>query len=143
MDKAVEFSSFYTLLEAVKNGEEGKSQELENILVEYKSATNAESPLDELGKIFCSVGISELYKYAESTDLALISKIEMGMWKELANSNGDPLHIYLSKAMINYAQDELVAEKMSTKWNIRERMIKKHFVKMSRYITEGILQVID
>ena len=32
---------------------------------------------------------------------------------------------------------------MSKKWNIKEGEIRKHITKMARYITEGIIDVIE
>ena len=40
----------------------------------------------ELGKIFCSIGLLELYKYTDSSDLNVISKIEKVQWNELEKS---------------------------------------------------------
>ena len=63
MTNPIEFGSFYKLLQAVRDGNKEKSQELEWMLAEYEHAKDAKSPYDELGQIFCHHGVMELYEY--------------------------------------------------------------------------------
>ena len=76
MDKPVEFSKFYRILNAAKEGEEDKSGELESILKEYENCEKSASPLHELGEAFIYVGIMELYRYAGSKDMKTIGLLD-------------------------------------------------------------------
>ena len=45
--------------------------------------------------------------------------------------------------MISYVKENKKAKELSKKWNVREGEIRKHITKMARYITEGIIDVIE
>ncbi len=45
--------------------------------------------------------------------------------------------------MIRYFKENKKAKDLSKKWNVREGEIKQHITKMARYITEGIIDVIE
>ena len=45
--------------------------------------------------------------------------------------------------MIQFVKENKKAKELSKKWNVREGEIKKHITKMARYITEGIIDVIE
>ena len=45
--------------------------------------------------------------------------------------------------MISHVKENKKTKSMSKKWNIREGEVKKHITKMARYITEGIIDVIE
>ena len=83
MDKPVEFSKFYRVLNAAKEGEEGKSLELESMLKEYEASEKSESALHQLGEIFLYVGIMELYKYSGTQDIKAIGLLDKDDWDGL------------------------------------------------------------
>ena len=45
--------------------------------------------------------------------------------------------------MIEYIKENKKVKEMANKWNIKEGEIRKHITKMARYITEGIIDVIE
>ena len=45
--------------------------------------------------------------------------------------------------MIEYIKENKKVKELSNKWNIKEGEIRKHITKMARYITEGIIDVIE
>ena len=45
--------------------------------------------------------------------------------------------------MIRYFKENKKAKELSKKWNVREGEVRKHITKMARYITEGIIDVIE
>ena len=45
--------------------------------------------------------------------------------------------------MIGFVKENKKAKELSKKWNVREGEIRKHITKMARYITEGIIDVIE
>jgi len=52
----------------------------------------------------------------------------------------------MAVALIKHEQIQTTlpkAKELSKKWNVREGEIKKHITKMARYITEGIIDVIE
>ena len=63
MEKPVEFSKFYRLLNAAKEGEEGKSIELESILKQYETSEESVGPLHQLGETFIFVGIMKSFSF--------------------------------------------------------------------------------
>ena len=81
MDTPVEFSKFYRVLNAAKEGEEGKSLELESLLKEYEASEKSASALHQLGEIFLYVGIMELYKYSGTQDIQAIGVLNKEDWK--------------------------------------------------------------
>ena len=143
MNKPVEFSKFYRLLNAAKEGEEGKSLELASMVKEYEFSEESESPLHQLGQIFLNVGVQELYKYAGTEDLPFIGLIDKEKWEELAYQNKGDLPPYLANTMIKYARKNSLSKKISSKWGISKREIDKNIMQMARYITEGIIDAID
>ena len=45
--------------------------------------------------------------------------------------------------MIQYINTNKIYKNISKKWNAREGEIKKHITRMARYITEGIIDVLE
>ncbi len=143
MTKPVEFSQFYRLLNAAKEGVEGKKTELDSIIGTFKESSQSESPLHELGERFISIGVIELYKYADTEDIQEIGLIESKDWDSLMKKKGSELPIYLANKMISYAKDNSLGKEISKKWNVPEKQIIKEVIGMARYITEGILDAIE
>ena len=67
------------------------------------------------------------------------------MWLDvkLSSTNQQELPVYLANKMIEYIKENKKVKEISKKWNIREGEIRKHITKMARYITEGIIDVIE
>ena len=143
MSKPVEFSEFYKLLNAVKEGQIEKKVLLEKMLNEYEASENADSPLHELGQIFLHKGVVELFKYADSEDLAYIGSLDTKSWQELAKKNRGELPPCLANAMIIYGKNEGISKMISKKWKTSKREIDKNIMQMARYITEGIIDAIE
>ncbi len=143
MDKPVEFSKFYRLLNAVKEGEKGKVVELENCLDEYKESNNSESALHQLGEMFIHIGIMELYEYSESKDIEYIGSIDRDTWEDLAIEKKGDLPPHLANKMIQDAKNNKFAKQISEKWGIPRRVIEKNIMQMARYITEGIIDSLE
>tara|TARA_Y100001968_G_C19383672_1_gene731660 strand:- start:955 stop:1386 length:432 start_codon:yes stop_codon:yes gene_type:complete len=143
VSESIEFSEFFRLLNDIKEGEEEKEKLLEEKIKEYQAAENSKSFLDELGKIFIHLGITELYKYAGSKDFRGLSKLEKEKWDELAEKNEDNLPVFLANAMITKAKSNKLPQKLSTKWEVRPREVNKHIRPMAQYITEGIIELLE
>ena len=143
MSDQIEFSSFYKLLNSVK---EGKSEEvtlLDEKINEFRTGNNSKSFLDELGSIYLSIGITELYNYTNTKDLQEIGLIDKEGWENLSSKNKQELPIFLANKMIEYIKDNKKVKELSNKWDVKEGEIRKHVTKMARYITEGIIDVIE
>ena len=110
---------------------------------EFKNGINSKSFLDELGSIYLSVGVTELYNFTNKNDLKSIGLIDKEEWESLSTSNKQELPVYLANKMIEYIKENKKVKEMSKKWNVREGEIRKHITKMARYITEGIIDVIE
>ena len=143
MSDQIEFSSFYRLLNSIKEGESEKISLLDEKISEFKNGLNSKNFLEELGSLYLSIGITELYNFTNKKDLYSIGLIDKDEWESLSIKNEQELPIFLANKMIKYIKENKKTKEMSKKWNVREGEIKKHITKMARYITEGIIDVIE
>ncbi len=143
MSDQIEFSSFYKLLNSIKEGESEKISLLDEKISEFKNGINANNYLEELGSLYLSIGVTELYNFTNKKDLNSIGLINKEEWEILSIKNEEDLPVYLANKMIKYVKDNNKAKEISKKWNIREGQVRKHITQMARYITEGIIDVIE
>ena len=143
MSDQIEFSSFYRLLNSIKEGESEQISLLDEKINEFKNGNNSNSFLDELGSLYLYIGITELYNFTNTKDLQEIGLIDKEGWENLSSKNQQELPVYLANKMIEYIKENKKVKEISNKWNIREGEIRKHITKMARYITEGIIDVIE
>ena len=143
MEKPVEFSKFYRLLNAAKEGEEGKSMELKAILKEYEDSNKSESPLHQLGESFLYIGVEELFKYTGTDDIYQIGQIDKETWEEMGTEKKGELPPHLANTMIKYAKKNNLSKEISKKWDIPKRQIDRNIMQMARYITEGIIDALE
>ena len=139
----IEFSSFFKLLNSIKEGESEKISLLDEQINEFKNGTNSKSFLEELGSIYLAIGVTELYIFTNQKDLKNIGLIDKEGWEKLSEENQQELPVFLANKMIEYIKEKKKVRELSKKWNIREGEIRKHITKMARYITEGIIDVIE
>ncbi len=143
MTDQIEFSSFFKLLNSIKEGDSEKIPLLDEQIDGLRNGTNSKSFLEELGSIYLSIGVTELYNFTSQKDLKSIGLIDKEGWESLAEKNQQELPIYLANKMTEYIKENKKVKEMSKKWNVREGEIRKHIIKMARYITEGIIDVIE
>ena len=143
MSESIEFSEFFKILDAVKEGEVEKNKLLDEKLMEYKEGGNSKNFLDELGQRFLYIGIKELFIYSNNEDLKSISEIEKEYWEELAEKNEFQLPQYLANAMINNIKENKLSKQISKKWEVKERELNRHIRPMAQYITEGIIDFLE
>ena len=143
MSDQIEFSSFYRLLNSIKEGDSEKIPLLDEKISEFQNGINSKNFLEELGSLYLSIGITELYNFTNKKDLNSIGLINKDEWDSLSIKNEEELPVYLANKMIKYVKEQKKVKEMSKKWNIREGEIRKHITKMARYITEGIIDVIE
>ena len=143
MSDQIEFSSFYILLNSIKEGDSGKIPLLDEKINELKKGLNSKSFLEELGYLYLSIGVTELYNFTNKTDLNSIGLMDKEEWESLSIKNEQELPVYLANKMIKYVKENNKVKEISKKCNVREGEIKKHITKMARYITEGIIDVIE
>ncbi len=139
----VQFSAFYTLLNALKQGDLSKEEEYQSMLADFKDCVNSTGPLQELGQVFLHIGIMELYDYAGTKDIQAIGSLEAEQWKEIEEAKESELHLQLANSMIAHAKNNDLPKQISTKWNSSKREINKNIIGMARYITEGIMDAIE
>ena len=139
----IEFSSFYKLLNSIKEGKSEQIPLLDETINDFQNGNNSKSFLDELGSLYLYIGITELYNFTNSRDLQEIGLIDKEGWETLSSKNQQELPVYLANKMIEYIKENKKVKEMSNKWNIKEGEIRKHITKMARYITEGIIDVIE
>ena len=143
MSDQIEFSSFYKLLNSIKEGKSEQIPLLDETINDFQNGNNSKSFLDELGSLYLSIGMTELYNFTNTRDLQEIGLIDKKGWETLSSTNQQELPVYLANKMIEYIKENKKVKEMSNKWNIKEGEIRKHITKMARYITEGIIDVIE
>ena len=143
MTDQIEFSSFYKLLNSIKEGDSEKISLLDEKINQFKNGINSKSFLEELGYLYLSIGIIELYNFTNQKDLHSIGLIDKEEWESLSIKNQEELPVYLANKMIKYVKENQKEKEIAKKWKIREGEIRKHITKMARYITEGIIDVIE
>ncbi len=143
MSDQIEFSSFFKLLNSIKEGEAEKNSLLDEKINKFKSGENSKNYLEELGCLYLFIGITELYNFTNKKDLEAIGLIAKEEWEILSTKNKEELPIFLANKMVNYIKENKKIKDLSRKWNIREGELKKHITPMARYITEGIIDVIE
>ena len=143
MSDQIEFSSFFRLLNSIKEGDSKKISLVDEKISEFKNGINSKSFLEELGSLYLYIGITELYNFTSKKDLQSIGLIDREGWESLSITNEQELPVFLANKMIKYVKENKKTKELSKKWNVREGEIKKHITKMARYITEGIIDVIE
>ena len=143
MSDQIEFSSFYRLLNSIKEGESEKISLLDEKIIEFRNGINSRNFLEELGSLYLSIGITELYNFTNNKDLYSIGQMNKEEWENLSIQNEEELPVFLANKMIQYVKENKKAKDISKKWNVREGEIRKHITQMARYITEGIIDVIE
>ena len=143
METPLEFSTVYKILNQMKEGDESQKDSLNSILSDYEEGSKAESFLHQLGQVFLFVGVEELYKYANSDNLKFIGQITKDEWDELARKNNCDLPVHLANSMIKFCKKNQLSVNLSSKWKIYKGEVDKHIMPMARYITEGIIDVLE
>ena len=143
MSDQIEFSSFYKLLNSIKEGQSEQISLLDEQINEFKNGDDSKSFLDELGSLYLYIGMTELYNFTNTKDLQEIGLIDKEGWETLSSKNQQELPVYLANKMIEYIKENKKIKEISNKWNIREGEVRKHITQMARYITEGIIDVIE
>ncbi len=141
--KPVEFSNFYKVLNAAKQGNTEKKEDLEKMLEIYKDSAGKDGPLHQLGETFIYIGIMRLYEYSDNNNIEIIGSYSKEDWEDLAEEKKAELPPFLANSMINYAKEESLSNRISERWNIKKREIDRNLMQMARYITEGIIDAID
>ncbi len=142
MSEPVEFSSFYKLLQSVKEGSEEQIKELQWMLAEYEHAKESKNAYDELGQIFCHHGIMELYEYTGLDDIQVISNLDKLIWDYLKLRTEVSLQAYMIKSMVSHAKQHKLAAKVAEKWEMTGKEIESNMEDLAKYVTEGIIEVI-
>ena len=102
MSDQIEFSSFYKLLNSIKEGKSEQIPLLDETINDFQNGNNSKSFLDELGSLYLSIGMTELYNFTNSRDLQEIGLIDKEGWETLSSKNQQELPVYLANKMIEY-----------------------------------------
>ena len=125
MSDQIEFSSFYKLLNSIKEGKSEQIPLLDETINDFQNGNNSKSFLDELGSLYLSIGMTELYNFTNTRDLQEIGLIDKEGWETLSSKNQQELPVYLANKMIEYIKENKKVKEMSNKWNIKEGEIRK------------------
>ena len=120
MSDQIEFSSFYKLLNSIKEGKSEQIPLLDETINDFQNGNNSKSFLDELGSLYLSIGMTELYNFTNSRDLQEIGLIDKEGWETLSSKNQQELPVYLANKMIEYIKENKKVKEMSNKWNVKE-----------------------
>ena len=127
----------------MKDGDKSKAESLNMVLRDFKTTEHAESFLHELGQLFLCIGIEEIFKYTNSKDFKFIAQLSKEEWEGFASEKNCDLPVHLANKMINYFKDKQLCEKLTLKWDKSRGEIEKHVMPMARYITEGLIDVLE
>mgnify|MGYP001473782685 CR=1 FL=1 len=142
MAKAVEFSSFYKLLQSVRDGNDHKNKELQWILAEYEHAKDAKGAFDELGQIFCHHGVMELYDYTGIDDIKYLHGLDPSVWDYLKVRMNKGLLEYMCESMVSHAKQHDLASKISDKWDTSIEEIENNLEDLATYVAQGIIDLL-
>ena len=123
MSDQIEFSSFYKLLNSIKEGKSEQIPLLDETINDFQNGNNSKSFLDELGSLYLSIGMTELYNFTNSRDLQEIGLIDKEGWETLSSKNQQELPVYLANKMIEYIKENKKVKEMSNKWNIKDCLL--------------------
>ncbi len=143
MSKPIEFGKFYKLLSEVKAGSLKDKQDLDWMLAEYEHATDSNSAYDELGQIFCHIGLMELYAYTGADDITYISELEKAVWDYLQKRYGSTLLESMVIKMKKHSAKHKLAERVSIKWELELSEINQNIDGLANYVAEGIIEVLE
>ena len=142
MEKPIEFSKFYKLLTQVKKGNVDKQTELDWILAEYEHASDSNGVYDELGQIFCHIGLMELYEYTGVDNIKYISELDKAIWDYLEIRYGLSLLDHMVNKMKSHSEKHKLESRASEKWTMPLTEIRENTEGLARYVAEGIIEVI-
>ena len=142
MSEPIEFGKFYGLLKTVKDGNQAKKEELDWLLAEYEHAKDSKGAYDELGQIFCHIGVMELFQYTGIEDLIYISKLERAVWEYLKVRTGEELKNHLVRKMKAHCNDHNLILKISKSWDFNEDELKANVEALAVYVTDGIVEIL-
>ncbi len=142
MTKPIEFGKFYALIKGAKDGKKEDELELVDLVKKYSKSEECDSAFDELGKIFCNVGLQEVYKYTGLKEINIISKLEGSVWKYLELRMGVKFKTYLIEKMKSHSREENLIEIISNKWGIDTNFLEANIEALAVYISEGIVEII-
>ena len=80
MEKKVEFSQVYKIINSIKKGDLSKKADLDQILKDYQDGKCADSFLHELGQRFLTIGLEELLNKTNCTDLQSVGPLKNKEW---------------------------------------------------------------
>ena len=142
MPEPIEFGSFYQLLHSVKEGSEEQVKELQWMLAEYEHAKESKGAFDELGQVFCHIGVMELYTYTGIEDLSYISGMEPIIWDYLRKREGSTAKDALVSSMVKHSKEHYLPDKIATKWEFDKNDLSENVNNLASYIAEGIVDIV-
>ena len=142
MSSPIQFDEFYTTLALARDGNKEKVTELEWMLAEYEHAKESKGAYDELGQVFCHIGVMELYTYTGVEDLSYIYSMRTMIWDYLKEREGSTAQEALIKAMVKHAKEHSLPDKIASKWKFSEADLAENLDNLAEYITDGIIDIV-
>ncbi|WP_320677261.1 hypothetical protein [Prochlorococcus sp. MIT 1300] len=142
MSSSVQFSDFYRVLEGAKNGDNDQLKKLDWILAEYEHATNSINAYDELGQIFCHIGVMKLYEYTGIDEVKIISEFPKEVWDYLILRTKIDLISCMKEAMNKHAKEHDLPKKLCNSWGNSIEEIESNLEDLAFYVAEGIEQIV-
>ncbi len=142
MSNPIQFDDFFRLLNSVKLGNSKEKEKLDWLLAEYEHAKDCEGPYDELGQIFCHIGIMELYEYVGTDNIKYIHGLDNSVWNYLEVRYGETLDQRLVKAMQVHSKKHGLISKVSSNWKTNEEDIIRNLEGLAKYVSEGIIDIV-
>tara|TARA_Y100001968_G_scaffold294085_1_gene300412 strand:- start:126 stop:566 length:441 start_codon:yes stop_codon:yes gene_type:complete len=141
MDKPIEFNSFYKLLYNTKSGRKDSIEILSKVASDYKEGKESQNEFDELGKIYCYIGLCRIYEYTGIKDISYIHNISEEIWNYIEVREEVDLSTYIKRGMKEYSNKNVIKD-IALKWNVKQENLENNIEGLANYITEGIVETI-
>ena len=85
----------------------------------------------------------ELYEYTGIDDIKSISRLETSVWDYLKVRTKESLSNYLIRKMKSHCKEHDLTKKISTNWKHSEDELTQNVDGLAKYVTEGIVEVVN
>ena len=142
MSISLDFKDFYELIKVSTKSQKNYKEQIDKLLDEKRINNESKTHFEELGYIFCKVGLEVLFSYTGLNNLHAIKSLSSDVWNYLKVRENRSLKDNLKCSMNEITIEKNLSETLSIKWNVKKEEIDINIDGLADYITEGILEII-
>ena len=114
----------------------------------YKAKMITISPLEmwvknKTGQIKKHIAINEVYEYTGMSNIKEIGNLTRPVWDYLTKRNGNNMHDYIVEKILDESLEKGYKTTLSKKWKVKIEEIDKNLEDLAKYVTEGIVDIIE